>query len=83
MLADGIYRLWVSPSQVVTVRNISDQRDLTHYEVKDLLKDLKVGDWKVFLLNNRFKWFFDSNNWMFRDFKLINRVGFVDFELIE
>ena len=83
MIADGVYRIWVSPSQNVTVRNISIGRTLSHFECKELLVQIGVRSWNEFFTKNRFPFFYDKDNWMFRDFLAENLVKGLSFELIK
>lgn len=83
MIADGVYRIMMSPSQNITVRNISINRELSHFECKDLLFKIGVSSWKEFFIKHRFPWFYGENNWMFRDFLAENLVKGLSFELIK
>lgn len=82
MFSDAVYRISLTPSQIVTVRNLTLSRDLSHYECKELLRVLNCSDWKDFFKKHRFAWFRGKDNHLFRDFLGENLIKGFSFELI-
>lgn len=82
MFANAVYRISLSPSQIVTVRNLTINKDLSHYECKELLRVLNCENWREFFKKHRFAWFTGKDNYLFRDFLGENLIKGFSFELI-